>query len=60
MRGGAKGKKEPWKMAYPIRHGATCTECVFETAMKPFHNPIGLCVKGSGGDVFILQKGSEV
>ncbi len=31
-------KKETWEMAYPIRRDATCTECVFETAVKPFHN----------------------
>jgi hypothetical protein len=41
MRSGSKGKKEPWEMAYPIRRGAACTECAFETAVKPFHNPIG-------------------
>jgi hypothetical protein len=60
MRSGSKGKKEPWEMAYPIRRDATCTECVFETAVKPFHNPIGFWVKGCYGDVFNLQKGSEV
>jgi hypothetical protein len=62
MRSGSKGKKEPWEMAYPIRRDATCTDCVFETAVKPFHNPIGFgfWVKGCCGDVFNMQKGSEV
>ncbi len=47
-------------MAYPIRRGASGTECVFETAVKPFHNPLGLWVKGCGGDVLNLQERSEV
>jgi hypothetical protein len=57
---GSKGKKEPWQMAYPVRRIAASTECVFETAVKPFHNPIGLWVKGSCVDVLNLQKRGEV
>jgi hypothetical protein len=60
MRSGSKGKKEPWQMAYPVRRIAASAEFVFETAVKPFHNPIGLWVKGSCVDVLNLQKRGEV
>jgi hypothetical protein len=60
MRSGSKGKKKPWQMAYPFRRDAASTECVFETAVKPFHNPIGLWVKGSCVNVLNLQEGREM
>jgi hypothetical protein len=47
-------------MAYPVRRGTAGAKCILETAVKPFHNPVGLWVKGSGIDVFNLQKSGEV
>jgi hypothetical protein len=55
-----KGKEKPTKVSKPVGRGTAGMKGGFQPSVKPFHQTIGLRMKGCGVDVCDIEESDEI